>query len=292
MESALKKIKLAGRCYFSQIEDLTVLILEDLAPLGYQMADRLLGLDLKCFRLALIRLAQFHASSVYIIENTPNCKKEHKMGLFSSDHTPQDAQFYKDLMDSFINTAETWRELTSSCITKLRELSHTIFPRVCKIVEQMETEFSVINHGDCWINNMMFKYDEQGNVIDHVFVDFQMSRYGTPGIDLQYFFNTSISYKVLQEHKVALMKEYQEVLASTMIDTGCRTRPPSVDYINKMLANTELIGVLTACTALPNVLIDKSKAEGPEKQTTCSDGNLNALNNEAFKQAILPRLDR
>jgi len=33
-----------------------------------------------------------------------------------------------------------------------------------------EDEFNVINHGDCHMNNMLFKYDNNGKPIDQIFV--------------------------------------------------------------------------------------------------------------------------
>ncbi|KAL0100714.1 hypothetical protein PUN28_019239 [Cardiocondyla obscurior] len=46
----------------------TLLIIEDLAPLGFRMADRLSGLDLTHSIMALHGLARFHAASVALCE--------------------------------------------------------------------------------------------------------------------------------------------------------------------------------------------------------------------------------
>ncbi|XP_072395690.1 uncharacterized protein [Diabrotica undecimpunctata] len=43
---------------------------------------------------------------------------------------------------------------------------------------------SVVTHGDGWISNYMFHYDATGKPLDLRFVDFQLSRIGTPVYDL------------------------------------------------------------------------------------------------------------
>ncbi|EFN64731.1 hypothetical protein EAG_15426 [Camponotus floridanus] len=45
---------------------------------------------------------------------------------------------------------------------------------------------------------MMFKYNDDGKPIDHVFVDFQLCYYGSPAIDLIYFLSTSPSLDVFK----------------------------------------------------------------------------------------------
>lgn len=61
------KYRLSGKGLYVQ-ENPTLLVIEDLAPLGFRMADRLAGLDLTHSTLALHGLARFHAASVAVIE--------------------------------------------------------------------------------------------------------------------------------------------------------------------------------------------------------------------------------
>ncbi|CAH0550365.1 unnamed protein product [Brassicogethes aeneus] len=44
----------------------------------------------------------------------------------------------------------------------------------------------VINHGDCWSNNMMFKYNKQRELIDLKILDWQILKVGSPVHDLSY----------------------------------------------------------------------------------------------------------
>lgn len=69
MESILKNTKLSGRCYYSQQNNPPILVLEDLAPLGFRMADRQAGLDLDHCTLVIRNVAKFHASSLLLCEN-------------------------------------------------------------------------------------------------------------------------------------------------------------------------------------------------------------------------------
>lgn len=59
---------LAARCMYVQYEKPVHLIVEDLAPKGFRMADRQAGLDLDHCLIAIRNLAAFHASSVALFE--------------------------------------------------------------------------------------------------------------------------------------------------------------------------------------------------------------------------------
>lgn len=76
MTDALKKMnkilgyenRLSTQIYHVRMERPLCLIMEDLAPLGFRMADRQAGFDLAHSMLAIRGLAKFHASSVALCE--------------------------------------------------------------------------------------------------------------------------------------------------------------------------------------------------------------------------------
>ncbi|XP_066151968.1 uncharacterized protein [Euwallacea fornicatus] len=60
-------------------------------------------------------------------------------------------------------------------------------------------DYSALTHGDCWSNNIMFKYDQSGNIEDIRFVDHQLTRDSTPVHDLSYFFYAGAAKKDLDK---------------------------------------------------------------------------------------------
>ena len=53
---------------------------------------------------------------------------------------------------------------------KIAKLVDHVYQIGIDATRRSDDEFNVINHGDVWVNNMLFKYDNDGNPIDHIFV--------------------------------------------------------------------------------------------------------------------------
>ncbi|KAG8035191.1 hypothetical protein G9C98_001681 [Cotesia typhae] len=279
MESVLKGTKLGGLCYFTRSENPKVLMIEDLAPLGFKMANRQTGLDFNHCMLALQGLAKFHASSVWIIEKNPKLKEIYSKGMFEMDFPKDMSNFFVSGMKFLVKAAESWPELRDDCRKKIEKIADVAYDKAGIARKLDEKEFNVINHGDFWVNNMMFK------------VDFQLCSYTTPALDLLYFLNSSASEEVLENHRNSLIEGYVKTLSETMTRIGCKTKAPGIEYFKKILADKAIIGFVIACAGLPILKLDKSKAQGLEEMmSNKEDFHLMAYNNEAYRKVIVPRL--
>lgn len=122
-------------------------------------------------------------------------------------------------------------------------------------------EFQVLNHGDMWVNNVMFKYDAQKSQepLDATFVDFQMSIWGSPGIDLNYFFYTSLPVKLLKEKRKHLIDVYYQEL-KTSLEEFKFEQIPTCEQIREEVRKRELFGFFANHTIYPIISIDKEIA--------------------------------
>ncbi|KAJ9598056.1 hypothetical protein L9F63_026839 [Diploptera punctata] len=216
IKSAKEKIQqISARCLPCPIEN--VIVLEDLKHLGFQMAMRKEGLDLEHCKLAVRNLARFHAASMALYKIDPSFADKYKEGLFKEcEDEKEKKKSQKDMEDMLYNlaaTVEKW-EGYEKYAQKLKESTPTMFERMTEIVKPKNNYINVLNHGDCWTNNMLFYYcPKTGKVEDIRFVDFQISRYSSPALDLQYLLCNCPNDEVRFQHKDTLLEEYYFELA-------------------------------------------------------------------------------
>lgn len=107
----------------------------------------------------------------------------------------------------------------------------------------MECGFQVMNHGDLWLNNMMFKLDEDGNPKDVLLIDFQLLFWGSPACDLFYFMLTSIADDIKVDHFDNLIKFYHDQLTDGLIKLKYDRKIPSLAELQEDLLKKGFYGL-------------------------------------------------
>lgn len=144
------------------------LILEDLKERGFQTADRLKGLDMNHMKIAISKLSKLHACSMTLEhEKRINLKSFQRGQIGKSGGVWND--WYKSMVNAMVDEVKTW-EGYESYAKKLERLRTTFIDQASEMFDDIDTFPKVLIHGDYWINNMMFRYDENGNPVDSVVV--------------------------------------------------------------------------------------------------------------------------
>jgi len=255
---------LTSRCIYSVPN---ILVLEDLDHLGYKMADRRSGLDLRHCQLALRSLAHFHGMSVALHRKDPS-----SMSLFSE-------AFYKEEQRTFLSSNfEPGLQTLASVVAKwpgferfaekIRKMAENLVTKAIEVVKPKNGSLSVLNHGDFWTNNILFKCSSGSEVPEEaMFVDFQISRFSSPALDLQYFMYTSPSQEVRFEHMDDLLETYHKELRKTLKMLGCSDVEFTIEHLKKEFEDRAIFGLITACFTLSVILADPKEIMDLENVT-------------------------
>jgi hypothetical protein len=107
-------------------------------------------------------------------------------------------------MESVAKAVDSWPDYAERYSWKLRAIADVMLDRVLQITRRDDDAFNALDHGNLWVNNMLFRYSDVTEVLR--FVDFQFTYFSSPAIDLQYFFSTSLCEEVREYHMDRLME--------------------------------------------------------------------------------------
>lgn len=82
--------------------------------------------------------------------------------------------------------------------------------------------FVSILHSDCWINNMLYRYDEETKrVVEMRIIDWQIIRLGHPAVDLIHYLYTSTMTDVRKRHMSTFLNHYYDTFADALTSLRC-----------------------------------------------------------------------
>lgn len=112
---------------------------------------------------------------------------------------------------------------------------------------------AVLCHGDCWTNNFLFQYTQDGSISevrrDYIkesykckkitrdwfllifkvsMVDFQLARYGSPALDLVSLLYCCTSVELRKQYLPELLEEYYDSIVNVLTQTSCLNHYPDI----------------------------------------------------------------
>ncbi|KAL7727113.1 hypothetical protein ACLKA6_017386 [Drosophila palustris] len=266
-------------------------LMYDLGQDGYRNVNRLECLNMEETKFVLRKLAQYHAAGAHcriihgpysdvFTQPTFGSNKERALSILNGIMGPFKKMFLDNLND-FKNGDKYY--------DKFERLFSTLSQQFLKLSTYDPNEFNVINHGDCWIKNLLFKFGPKGELLDLMFVDFQLPKYGHPSTDLLNFIMTSVHIDYKLKEFDFFIKYYHDHLIDHLQLLGYEERKPTLRELHSQLYKYGIWAITAAVMVLPIVLLD------PNEETLESPKFKNMLyTNSRYKahiNKILPWLD-
>ncbi|XP_034832221.2 uncharacterized protein [Maniola hyperantus] len=146
---------------------------------------------------------------------------------------------------------------------KLEDITPNILALLSKCSEP-EPNYSTICHGDCWNNNVLFKYQGK-RPVDVLFVDYQLVRYASPATDISYFLYMSTDQQFLSKHYDQLLDVYFGTLSAVL--KQCNLNVEEIYPRSIFLRHLREYSVLGLIEALISMKIITAETEEALKMT-------------------------
>lgn len=161
------------KCHYTMNDKAKVFVLEDLKTLGYCVADRQTGLDLDHCLLVAQKLGKFHAGSMALLEEQPEVADSFGFSIFKRDdkgqrHDSTVIELFRNGLITLVEEVVTWEGFEEIAV-KLQNIVDHMVDKCYDSLEKPKIKVKVLNHGDLWVSNMMFKEEEE-TVLDVSFV--------------------------------------------------------------------------------------------------------------------------
>ncbi|XP_066249751.1 uncharacterized protein JhI-26 [Euwallacea similis] len=235
-----------AKCYsvFNENER-EAIILQNLKYLEYDIHDRKKPQNLEHVLLVFKNYGKFHALSLSLKTLRPQLFAEltKDMSDLLANFIMQAGMIPK-MTDDFQQALELLK--TEKSYTKLKHFDQELIEKCLHKKTKPSDGVSVILHGDCWNNNMMFCYQKsKKKPSDMMFLDFQLSSLGSPIYDLSYYLYAVADEAVLKYHDL-LMQTYHHSFMSSLEELGVESFQITLEDLKRYWREYGCFGLILA----------------------------------------------
>lgn len=197
-----------------------LVLLENLNYLGYVTQDRISGLDRRHIDFAVKELAKFHAIPIAMRVKKPKTFEEVVLPGLEAHINDTAIACVNDMVDKARANLKNMPQAQDYADSIDRTIDYALEIETSNAKKQ--SPWLTFVHGDFWVNNMMFKYDE-GRISGLKIVDFQLGVYEYCVDDLIFFLLSSARKEVIDKSLQDVIDLYHEsflaCLSSLKVDT-------------------------------------------------------------------------
>uniref|UniRef100_A0A1I8PQJ6 CHK kinase-like domain-containing protein n=2 Tax=Stomoxys calcitrans TaxID=35570 RepID=A0A1I8PQJ6_STOCA len=237
------------------------ILLEDLSRRGFRNIKRQNGLDMQHAKSSLKMLAQWHAASAVRVAQKGPYDEAYVHGFLIESSREITQQMFDCNLKHILAAARQLphhEEYYGKMEAMFANLTDIVYSE--SSTEIFENEFLALNHGDFWCNNIMYQYDDEGNLKDTHVVDLQMPRFGSVAQDLMYFILSSTQLDLKVKRFDELVAYYHQQLVEHLKILEYSKTMPCLRDIHKSLIKRNVWGILTVSCIMAGVLCEPTNA--------------------------------
>ncbi|CRK94159.1 CLUMA_CG007678, isoform A [Clunio marinus] len=247
------------KCYFADYnaeKDQSIIIMEDLREIGFKLWDKFIPTNYEHTKLLMSALGRFHAVSFAMKAQKPEIFERFKQLSDILTKKIVDASF-SDMMNQSLDRAiGTIEDFDIKKKNKLIHIRENLANVMIHLTNSAETEpYAVIGHGDCWSNNFMYLY-KSGRPVKICLLDWQVSRYCSPVLDLVHFIFSCTDAELRAKHYDELLNIYHRSLKDLLDHLGgdTMTQFPFTAFL-RQLRQYGKFGLVMASFMVPMLLV-------------------------------------
>ncbi|KAK9872360.1 hypothetical protein WA026_017817 [Henosepilachna vigintioctopunctata] len=198
------------------------LVLENLKEVGFTMWNRQKPMDSQHVEAVMTQYGKLHALSYAFKKLKPEKYDDISKNLRNIFENIMSEQEVKESTVPVMERALKAVHGNERAIAGLK----TFFDNLYIFFEdclQVKDKYTIIIHGDCWCNNIMFRYEGTGTQKPSkvYLLDWQLSSTGSPILDISYFFYACSSKHCIDNYK-SFLKVYYDSLSSMLKQFGVK----------------------------------------------------------------------